>query len=61
VQIEKTEGGIKNGKSRETGNIVYTRHRTETIKTKKHNTENLKDEQHGPIKIPVVNPSAREG
>jgi hypothetical protein len=25
--LEKTEGAIKNGQSKETGNIVYTRHR----------------------------------
>ena len=28
---EKTEGVIKNGQSRETGNIAYTRHKTNTI------------------------------
>jgi len=33
--LENTEGAIKNGQSRETGNIVYTRRR----KTKQtHNT-----------------------
>ena len=26
--LEKTEGAIKNGQSRDTGNIEYTRHRT---------------------------------
>ena len=26
--LENTEGAIKQGKSRETGNIGYTRHRT---------------------------------
>ena len=31
---EKTEGTIKNGQSRETGNIRYTRHMTKTNKTK---------------------------
>ena len=31
---------MKNGQSRETGNIGYTRHKTKTNKTKKHNTEN---------------------
>jgi hypothetical protein len=31
--LEKTEGVIKNGKSRDTGNIGYTRHRTKTNKT----------------------------
>jgi hypothetical protein len=31
--LEKTEGAIKNGQSRDTGNIRYTRHRTKTNKT----------------------------
>jgi len=39
----KTEGAIKNGQSRETGNTVYTRNRTKTnITTKNQNTENKK-------------------
>ena len=32
--LEKTEGAIKNGQSRETSNIAYTRHRTKTNKAK---------------------------
>jgi hypothetical protein len=36
--LEKTEGAIKNGQSRETGIIGYKRHKTRTNKTKKHNT-----------------------
>jgi len=32
--LEKTEGSIKNGQSRETGNTMYTRHRTRTSKPK---------------------------
>jgi hypothetical protein len=36
--LEKTEGAIKNGQSRETGNIGYIRHKTKTNKTKKQNT-----------------------
>ena len=32
--LEKTEETIKNGQSRETGNIEYRRHRTKTNKTK---------------------------
>jgi hypothetical protein len=32
--LEKTKGAIKNGHSRETGNIRYTRHKTKTNKTK---------------------------
>ena len=31
--LEKAEGAIKNGQSRDTGNIVYTRHTTKTNKT----------------------------
>jgi len=31
--LEKTEGAIKNGQSRDTGNIGNTRHRTKTNKT----------------------------
>ena len=41
--LEKTEGAIKNGQSRETGNIGFTRHKTKTkkaIKTKQ-TTKNL--------------------
>ena len=39
--LEKTEGAINNGQSRDTGNVMYTRHRTETGKTKtKYNIEN---------------------
>ena len=29
--LEKTEEAIKNGQSRDTGNIGYTRHKTKTI------------------------------
>jgi len=37
--LEKTEGEIKNGQSRDIGNIGNTRHRTKTNKTKtKRNT-----------------------
>jgi len=32
--VEKTEEAIENEQSRETGNTVYTRHRTRTSKTK---------------------------
>jgi len=36
--FEKTEGAIKNGQSRETDNIGYTRHNTNTHKAKtQHN------------------------
>ena len=32
--LEKTDGAIKNGQSRETGNIGYTRYKTKTHKAK---------------------------
>ena len=32
--LEKTEGAIKNGQSRETGNIGHTRHRTNKYQRK---------------------------
>ena len=31
--LEETEGAIKNGQARDTGNIGYTRHRTKANKT----------------------------
>jgi len=39
--LEDTEGAIKNGQSRETGNIGYTRHKMKTKQNKnttQHNT-----------------------
>jgi hypothetical protein len=36
--LEKIEGKIKIGQSRDTGNIRHTRHVTKTYKTPKHNT-----------------------
>ena len=36
IQVIETKGAIKNGQSRETGNIEHTRHKTKTNKTK-HN------------------------
>ena len=38
-KLDKTEGAIKNGKSRDTGNIWWTRHRADK-QNKKHDTEN---------------------
>ena len=40
LTLEKTERAIKNGQSRDTDNIRYTRHRTKTNKAHKHNIEN---------------------
>ena len=37
--LEKTEGAIKNGQSRDTGNIRNTRHKTKTKKQKQNNTQ----------------------
>ena len=34
INIIETKGAIKNGHSRETGNIEYTKYKTKTIKTK---------------------------
>ena len=34
------EGAIKNGQSRETGNIGYTRHKTKTNQNKKNPQKN---------------------
>jgi len=36
--LEKTEGEIKNGQSRETRNIGYTRHKMEKKQNKNKNT-----------------------
>jgi hypothetical protein len=35
-QRQTKQGAIKNGQSRDTGNIRYTRHRTKTKKTRGH-------------------------
>ena len=40
--LEKTEGAVKNGQSRDNANIGYTKHRTKTNKAQKHNTESYK-------------------
>ena len=53
---------INNGKSRETGNIGYTRQKTKRNKTKQeHNKDNYRDEQPGPHQNLGVNPGAHEG
>jgi hypothetical protein len=36
-RLEKTQGQIKNGQSRDTGNIGYTRHRTKVRENPKAN------------------------
>ena len=47
---EKTEGTTKNGKSRNTGDILNTRHGMKVRKTKTLHRK-LKDEQQGPQQI----------
>jgi hypothetical protein len=39
--LEKAEGEIKNGKSRQTGNIGYTRHRANGRQTKQQTQQRL--------------------
>ena len=60
--LEKTEGTIKNGQSRNTGYIGHTRHITKANKkkTSNENTENKKVEQHGPHQKPGRNPGTRD-
>ena len=43
----KTKGAIKNGQSRDTGDIVHTKHKTKINKAQQI-TENYKDEQYVP-------------
>ena len=38
-RLEKTKGAIKNGQSRETANIGYTRHRTKVRENQRGNQE----------------------
>ena len=38
-RLEKTQGQIKNGQSRDTGNIGYTRHRTKVRENPRANPE----------------------
>ena len=59
--LQKTEGAIKNGQSRDTGNIETTRHGTKTEKTKIHNTEYQKDEHHRLHQKLGMNPGASKG
>ena len=56
--LEKTEGAINNGQSRDTGNIRHTGHETKT--NKKHNTENKKMNNTNTVNKPVVHTCARK-
>jgi hypothetical protein len=47
--IENTKGAIKNGQSRDTGNIVYKGHRTKTNKTNKRYREHRRFNQEWTI------------
>jgi hypothetical protein len=47
-RLEKTEGTIKNGQSKNTGNIGYTRHRTKTNKAKYTTQKTTKMRNTGP-------------
>ena len=51
---------MKNGQSRDTGNIRYTRHRTKTNKTKTQHRKK-KMSNNGPNPKPAVNSGAHEG
>ena len=54
--LEKTEGAMKNGQSRQTGNFGYTRHRKKTDKTK-NTTQKTKKMSNTDL---AKNPGARE-
>jgi hypothetical protein len=60
VRETRRDNQIKNGQSRETGNIGYTRHKTKTNKNKKttsHKTKNMSNtDQIIPQIIPQINP-----
>ena len=61
VALEKIEGTIKNGESREAGNIGYRRYRSKTNKPINTTQKMKKDEQQGPHQKPRMTPSAQEG
>jgi hypothetical protein len=50
LSLEKREGVIKNGQSRNTDNIEHTRHKLKTSEITQYNTENEKNKEHGPHK-----------
>ena len=53
--LEKTEREIKNGQSRDTGNIGYTRHMTKTNKKHTHTSQKTKTRSNTePTKTPGV-------
>jgi hypothetical protein len=50
TNVKKTEGAIKNGQSRDTGNIGQKTLKEDKQYRNKHNTENYKDKQQRPHK-----------
>jgi hypothetical protein len=52
-RLEKTKGAIKNGQSRDTDNIGYTRQRTKTNKTKSTTQKTKKMSNTDPTKNSV--------
>lgn len=46
VFINKTEVEIKNGQSRDTGNMAHKRHRSKTNRAIKRKADNYNDEQY---------------
>ena len=50
IALEKTEGAIKNGQSRDAGNIEYTIVTQYDKQSRKHKTESYKNEQYRPTK-----------
>ena len=48
LSLEKREGVIKNGQSRNTGNIDHTRYKLKKSVITQYYTQNEKNEEHGP-------------
>jgi hypothetical protein len=62
--LEKTAGAIKNGQSRDNGNIGHTRHRTNTNKTQNRTrtTQTIKKKSNTNLTTqPGVNQGAPKG
>jgi hypothetical protein len=58
-RLEKPEGAIKNGQSRETGNIEYTRHRTK-VREKRRAIKNGQSKETGNIEYTRHRTKVRE-
>jgi Pyruvate/2-oxoacid:ferredoxin oxidoreductase delta subunit len=59
--LEKTEGAFKDAKSRNTGNIGYTKHRTTTTKTKQTTQKTKKMRKTDTTKYRVLTPVLMKG